>query len=217
MGFPQMITAHFRARVRLFASVLAATALMLTGLVTSPASAAGVTTVTKQLDDTQNAGFTAPDTFVTGALVRYRITATCSSNTTDCGVVTISDALAAGLDFVEVIKPAGLIPSSASYASSTRTVTIKAGNATTPMPDGGQMEFILVARVGSGFAGGTIPNTSTITNTTDPGTVNTSQTVTIKVLNPQSPTGASTSSRTRPQPSPRVKRSSSASASSARI
>ena len=184
MGFPQMNTAHFRARVRLFASVLAATALMLTGLVTSPASAAGVTTVTKQLDDTQNAGFTAPDTFVTGALVRYRITATCSSNTTDCGVVTISDALAAGLDFVEVIRPAGLIPSSASYASSTRTVTIKAGNATTPMPDGGQMEFILVARVGSGFAGGTIPNTSTITNTTDPGTLNTSQTVTIKVPAP---------------------------------
>ena len=50
------------------------------------AAAAGVGTITKELDATQGAGFTAPNTFETGALVRYRITASCSSNETDCGI-----------------------------------------------------------------------------------------------------------------------------------
>lgn len=165
-------------------SVIAAFAMVLMGLVMTPASAVGTTSVTKQLDDTQGPGFTAPNTFATGALVRYRITVPCSSNTGDCGIATVKDVLDPALTYVEVIKPAGAIPSSASYDTATHTVSITAGSASSPMPDGGQMEFILVARVATTDADGIIPNQATVTNSTQPGVVAKSAIVEIKVPKP---------------------------------
>jgi hypothetical protein len=77
------------------------------GIVT-PAYAEGVADIGKSLDSTQGPGFTAPNSFETGALVRYRITLSCSSNTSDCGVGKFTDTLEPGLTPVDIRRPGRL-------------------------------------------------------------------------------------------------------------
>jgi len=138
------------------------------------AEAAGVGTITKELDATQGGGFTAPDTFETGALVRYRITASCSSNETDCGIGTITDVLDPRLEYSNTVLPTTALPLNVSQTGGTVTITI--GNGGTPWPDGNTLEFVIVARVKS-TASGVIPNQATITTTDGP--TNQSEIVTI--------------------------------------
>ena len=61
---------------RLLAALVALT-LSILGMAT-PAHAAAAADIAKELDATQGRGFTSPDTFEVGALVRYRITVSCS-------------------------------------------------------------------------------------------------------------------------------------------
>ena len=91
------------------------TLLMVAGVMTVAAPTAGaadtpVATITKELDTTQGAGFTAPNTFQTGALVRYRLQFQCSSLTVPCDTGTITDVLDPNLDFVQVVPPPGAPP-----------------------------------------------------------------------------------------------------------
>ena len=170
--------------------LLALTLALLLGLVTvgaaapSPALAAtgtGGLQVTKQLDTVQGQGFTAPNTFQTGALVRYRIAVSCSSNEIDCGVITIVDDLDPNLVFQSVIKPTTPLPITTSAAGSD-PVQIVIGTSTTPVPGGTTLEFILVAKVVSSSTTGIIPNDASGTSTS--GGTATSDVVNINVPKP---------------------------------
>jgi len=149
---------------RLVTAVMAA-ALAVLG-VAVPAYAAGSPDIAKALDATQGAGYTAPSTFAVGALVRYRLTLTCSSNTTDCGASTMSDVLNSGLTPVQVVLPTAStdgtplsFPLSQSISGQTMTVTL--GSAAKPWPDGNSLEVVVVAKV-NGTVTGTIPNSATL-------------------------------------------------------
>jgi uncharacterized repeat protein (TIGR01451 family)/LPXTG-motif cell wall-anchored protein len=150
-------------RVRAMASAVVVTALALLGLNTAPAMAVGVGTIAKTLDAVQGAGFTAPNTFQTGGLVRYNLAISCSSNTTDCGIGTITDVLDPDLEYVGIVQPtqtAPIIPVSAS--ASGQTVTIIVGSSAVPWPDGNKLNIVLVARVRP-TASGIIPNQASLT------------------------------------------------------
>jgi uncharacterized repeat protein (TIGR01451 family)/fimbrial isopeptide formation D2 family protein len=150
-------------RLRRLAAAIVVGALALLGLHVVPAQAAGVGTIAKKLDPVQGAGFTAPDTFQTGALVRYTLNISCSSNTTDCGIGKITDVLDPNLEYVGIVQPTQttpVIPVSAS--ASGQTVTITVGSASVPWPDGNKLNIVLVARVRP-TAAGTIPNQATLT------------------------------------------------------
>jgi len=148
-------------------------------LVVSPnvAHAVGAGVITKALDGTQGGGFTAPNTFETGALVRYRLTASCNSNVSSCEIGTITDVLDPRLEYMGIVKPVTTVPINAT--SSGQTVTITLGTAASPWPDGNQLEIILVARVRNS-ATGTIPNQSSITTTGGP----TSQSQIVNIITP---------------------------------
>jgi hypothetical protein len=149
----------FEWHLRRWALALTAALLAVLGIVT-PAYAEGVADISKALDTTQGAGFTAPNTFQSGALVRYRITLSCSSNTSDCGVGKFSDVLEPGLVPVDVVLPTTTLPLSKSISGQTVSVTI--GTTAAPWPDSSTLELVVVARV-TGTRVGTIPNTGTIT------------------------------------------------------
>lgn len=150
-------------RVRRVVAGVVVALLGLLGLTTLPASAAGVGTIGKALDATQGGGYTAPNTFQTGALVRYRLSISCSSNTSDCGVGTITDVLDPNLEYVGIVQPtqtAPVIPVAAS--ASGQTVTITVGSASVPWPDGNKLDITLIVRVRP-TATGTIDNQATLT------------------------------------------------------
>lgn len=181
-----LLRAHGRAR-RIWvgtAAVVTAFALLVSWLapVASAATASGGLQVVKQLDAVQGAGFTAPNSFVTGALVRYRITMSCSSNTSGCGVVTLVDPLDSHLSYQSVIPPTTSLPIQAPTATGTNPVTIVVGTPTSPVPAGTTLEFVIVAKVVDRPAGGTIPNE--ISGTTTTGGAATSDIVTISVPEP---------------------------------
>ena len=144
--------------------VLAAVLLLTTvvvGTTVSPVAAAGAATITKVLDPIQGAGYTAPNTFQTGANVRYRLTFQCSSLTTPCVTGTITDVLDPNLDFVQVIPPSSTdVIVTSSWDEPSRTVTVNL----TSFDDGDSGEIVIVARVKGSTPGGTvIPNSGSIT------------------------------------------------------
>ena len=154
-------------------------------------------TVTKERDPVQSAGYTAPDTFQTGALVRYRLTFACSSNVSSCGVGTFTDVLDPALQYSSIIFPTTAAggapapvfstPSVSAYSATTgTTVSFTIGTAAKPWPDGNTFEAVLVAKVRSDYAGGTVPNQGSISVTKDgvPGPTNLSQKVNIVVPSP---------------------------------
>lgn len=151
-------------RLRRFAAAVVIGAMALLGIQAAPASAAGVGTISKLLDLVQGAGFTSPNTFQTGALVRYSLAISCSSNTTDCGIGTITDVLDPNLEYVGIVQPTQtttpVLPVSAS--ASGQTVTITVGSASVPWQGGGKLNIVLVARVRA-TASGLIPNQATLT------------------------------------------------------
>ncbi|MFZ2501843.1 MAG: hypothetical protein WAW88_04095, partial [Nocardioides sp.] len=140
-----------------------------------PAQAVGTGAISKQLDGTQGNGFTAPNTFATGALVRYRLTVSCSSLQTDCGIGTVIDDLDPQLEYVGIVRPTTNVPIAAAAVG--QRVTLTLGTAASPWPDGNTLEIVLIARVRT-TATGAIPNTSSITTTDGP--TQQSQTVTIQ-------------------------------------
>lgn len=166
---------------RLLAALVALT-LSILGMAT-PAHAAAAADIAKQLDATQGRGFTSPDTFEVGALVRYRITVSCSSLDTACVTGTVTDVLDPNLQFVQVIAPVAknndgqTLP--ITTTTSGQTVTTTVGSSAAPLQGGNSLELVLVARVKSTPASGTIPNQASIAVPGAP-TVN-SEIVTIKV------------------------------------
>lgn len=177
-------------RLRRFLAALVIGTMTLLGIQAAPAVAAvgdgGVGSISKSLDSIQSGGFTAPNTFATGSLVRYSLAIGCSSLTTNCGASYITDVLDPNLEYVGIVQPtqttAPIIPVSAS--ASGQTVTINVGSTTVPFPDGAKLNIVLVAKVRS-TATGTIPNVATLTTnlgtttsqivniTTPPATANT--------------------------------------------
>ncbi len=150
-------------RLRRLAAAIVVGALALLGLHVVPAQAAGVGSIAKALDPVQGGGFTAPNTFQTGALVRYSLSISCSSNTTDCGIGKITDVLDPNLEYVGIVQPtqtAPVIPVSAS--ASGQTVTINVGSAATPWPDGNKLDITLIVRVRAS-ATGSIDNQASLT------------------------------------------------------
>ena len=166
---------------RLLAALVALT-LSILGMAT-PAHAAAAADIAKELDATQGRGFTSPDTFEVGALVRYRITVSCSSLDTACVTGTVTDVLDPNLQFVQVIAPVAknndgqTLP--ITTTTSGQTVTTTVGSSAAPLQGGNSLELVLVARVKSTPASGTIPNQASIAVPGAP-TVN-SEIVTIKV------------------------------------
>lgn len=159
----------FTHRVWLALVVVVALALSTVVLGTGPARAAGAGTVTKELDATQGVGFTAPRTFQTGSLVRYRLTAQCSSLTAPCGVGTLTDVLDPNLAFVNIPAVSTTLPFGHTYDESSRTLTVTIGSSDQPWLDGQSLEFVIVARVLTApAAGGVIPNQASLTVTDGP-------------------------------------------------
>ena len=150
--------------------------------VPTKAYAVGVGTISKTLDPVQEGGFSGTNTFATGSLVRYDLSVSCSSNTSDCGIGTIIDQLDPNLEYVGIVAPtqstSPAIPVVPSVSG--QTVTIKVGSATIPWPDSNKLDITLVVRVRSS-ATGTINNQATLT--TNGGTT-TSQIVPITVPAP---------------------------------
>jgi fimbrial isopeptide formation D2 family protein/uncharacterized repeat protein (TIGR01451 family) len=131
----------------------------------TPALAVGGADISKTLDGTQGTGFTAPNRFTIGSLVRYNLRISCSSLQTSCGTGTVSDRLDPNLDFVRVIPPTGADVPPISTQANGQDVTVTVG------PDfaaGTTLELVLVARVTSAPADGTIPNQATISVTDGP-------------------------------------------------
>jgi len=141
--------------------------------------------ITKSLDATQGAGFTSPDNFQTGSLVRYRIKISCLTLTYPCYTGTVTDVLPASLIPVQVILPPNSTVAMSSSISG-QTVTINAGNATgdasTRFDGGDSAEAVIVARVNGNFNGGTIDNQAHVQLPNDTG--KDSEIVTIKVPAP---------------------------------
>ena len=162
----------------IFAS-LVALALALLG-VASPgtAFAAGSGDISKELDSVQGAGFTAPNTFQTGALVRYRIIVSCSSNEIGCKDASVTDVLDPNLTPVDVVLPNTTLPLTKNISGQTVTLTI--GDAAHVWPDSNTLEFVIVARV-KDSATGIIPNQATLTIE---GIDNVSQPIDIQVPQP---------------------------------
>ncbi len=153
-----------------------------------PPSYAG--TVTKEVDPVQSSGYTAPNTFQTGSLVRYRLTFACSSNVSSCGVGTFTDVLDPALQYNSIIFPTasaggGPVPTFTNQTSG-QTVKFTIGTAANPWPDGNTFEVVLVARVRGNYTGGTVPNQGSISVIKDgvAGPTNVSQTVDIVVPTP---------------------------------
>ena len=73
--------------------------------VPTKAYAVGVGTISKTLDPVQGGGFSGTNTFATGSLVRYDLSVSCSSNTSDCGIGTIIDQLDPNLEYVGIVAP----------------------------------------------------------------------------------------------------------------
>ncbi len=178
--------AHGRSRRALVGGLAIAVAFALLATCFAPraaaATASGGLQVVKQLDAVQGAGFTAPDSFVTGALVRYRITMSCSSNTTGCGVVTLVDDIDPNLEYESVIPPTTSLPIQSPTETGSDPVSIVVGTPGTPVPAGTTLEFVIVAKVVGRPADGTIPNE--ISGTTTTGGAATSDVVTITVPAP---------------------------------
>ena len=154
------------ARMRRFAAAVVITAMTLLGIQASSAWAAAAADITKALDGTQGAGFTAPDTFQTGSLVRYRLLVSCSSLDTACVTGTVTDVLDPNLAFVQVIAPVAknnagqTMPITTTVSGQTVTTTI--GSAAAPFQGGNTVELVLVARVLSRPASGVIPNQASV-------------------------------------------------------
>ena len=150
---------------RLLAALVALT-LSILGMAT-PAHAAALADISKALDSVQGGGFTAPDTFETGALVRYRLTVSCSSLDTHCVTATVTDTLEPYLTFVQVVAPTvknslgQTLP--ISTTTSGQTVTVKVGTTTAPFTGGTTVELVLVAKVTGYPPDGTIDNHATVT------------------------------------------------------
>lgn len=177
-----------RRRIARLTALWLAVALLFAGLLHAPRAVAvdvGVGTVAKALDPVQGVGFTAPNTFATGALVRYRLTASCSSNVQNCGIGTITDTLDPNLQFQSVVFP-GNTSLPMSHSETGQQVTITLGSGTNPWPDGNTLEIVLVAKVRADFLGGTIPNQASIsTKSTDGATTGpTSQSQVVQIVVP---------------------------------
>lgn len=80
-----------------------------------------------------------------GDVIRYRIRFECSSLTTTCGVMEITDVLQAGLIYLP--PPASSVPAgfSINYASGTRTITITKDD--NDLLDGSQYDAVIAVRV----------------------------------------------------------------------
>ena len=152
-------SAPFGSSRRIIAALLAVTVATL-GIAATGAQAVGTGDIEKTLDATQGTGFTAPNTFSAGSLVRYNVKVSCSSNTSDCGIGTLVDSLPAGVTFKNVVSPVTSLP--LNVASSGQTVTITIGDASTPWPDGSTLEFVIVGTV-TGTVTGTLNNQASIT------------------------------------------------------
>ena len=174
------------ARVRRFAAAVVITAMTLLGIQASSAWAAAGADITKELDGTQGGGFTAPRTFETGALVRYRITVSCSGNDADCIQAAVTDVLEPYLTFVQVIAPTTTnslgqtLPITTSTSGQTVTTTI--GSVAAPFQGGNTVELVLVAKVTGYPPDGTIDNKA---NVSFPGWSRDSDVVTINVPKPK--------------------------------
>ncbi|MGN8553882.1 UNVERIFIED_CONTAM: carboxypeptidase regulatory-like domain-containing protein [Microbacterium sp. SLM126] len=150
---------------RIRRAIAALTAIAVAGMLAvvgvAPAHAAdAVATITKALDSTQGAGFSAPNTFEAGSLVRYRIAYQCASLTDPCVTGQITDVLDPRLEFVQVIVPSGSTTTvTSSYDAATHTVTADISN----FQDGTGGELILIARVAADAPAGVIPNDAAIT------------------------------------------------------
>ncbi len=155
-------SSHDRRATTTISRLLTAIAVAIVGLVI-PAGAkmasAAAATLTKNLDSIQGTGFTGPNTFQAGSLVRYRLQFQCSSLSEPCGTGTITDVLDPNLDFVQIVQPttgATIIGSTWDETSHTATVNLSNFN------DGTTSEIILIARVKATAPAGTIPNDATI-------------------------------------------------------
>jgi len=116
-------------------------------------------TITKALDSTQGAGFTMPNSFQTGSLVRYRLAFQCSSLTVACDTAAITDVLDLNLDFVQVIPPvSGITTATSNWDQATHTLTTSLAN----LAAGATGEIILIAKVNARPATGVIPNSAQI-------------------------------------------------------
>ena len=135
--------------------------------VSTPAHAAALADIDKALDSVQGGGFTPDDTFETGALVRYRITVSCSSLDTDCVTAVVTDVLDPHLTFVQVVAPTvkNSLGQTLPITSSTsgQTVTVNLGTAAAPFTGGQNVELVLVAKVTGYPPDGTIDNHATVT------------------------------------------------------
>ena len=174
----------FNRRTQSGISLLLAILLGFLGLGVTTATAAtgtGGIQVTKELDLTQGAGFTAPNTFETGSLVRYRISVSCSSNVEDCGVMTVTDNFDPNLTFQALIPPTTSLPISKPPVGMDPLV-FTIGSAAAPVEGGTTLEFIVVAKVSGDPTSGTIPNEAAAVSTS--GGTATSDVVTIKVPDP---------------------------------
>ncbi|HRE00374.1 MAG TPA: isopeptide-forming domain-containing fimbrial protein, partial [Ilumatobacteraceae bacterium] len=142
------------------AAIVATTATVVVVPVAPAAYAAGAATITKTLDDTQGAGYTAPDTFQAGALVRYRLRYQCSSLEEPCVTGTITDVLDPNLEYVSVIPPSSTaVTVTPSFDVATNTLTVTLGS----FDDDDSGDLVVVARVKSATPGGTeIPNQASI-------------------------------------------------------
>ena len=184
-------------RVLLSAVLLLTTVVV--GTTVTPAAAAGAATITKVLDPIQGAGYTAPNTFQTGANVRYRLTFQCSSLSTPCVTGTITDVLDPNLDFVQVIPPSSTaVTVTSSWDEPSRTVTVNL----TSFDDGDSGEIVIVARVKGSTPGGTvIPNSGSIT--VPDGPIVTTPAVNIQVPGP-TPSWGIIKNKTAPSADPTV-------------
>ena len=140
--------------LRRVVSLAIAFVLSIAGLLALPptAQAASGLSITKELDPTQGPnGFIAPNSFQTGALVRYRIALSCSSLETSCINTKITDVLPGNLAYVQIVPGAlqntkgQTVPITG--AISGQTLTISVGSTAIPFEDGMQASVVVVARV----------------------------------------------------------------------
>lgn len=134
-------------------TAIAASSVLWFGAV--PAAADGVVdlTITQGLSATQGGGFTAPNTFMTGAKVSFDVDLTCSG-TADCGTVTLDDSLDPALSFVSASSSSPNV----SVVPAGNGATITVGTAAAPLTAGSSVRVTLIALVKPSASPGTASN-----------------------------------------------------------
>ena len=111
-------------------------------------------------------------TVETGQMFQYRITASCNNLTTDCGDLTLTDTLPAGLTLLDVSGPLEVLPATTAaigFVSDTSglptTLVIRNKRAAEPgarpFADGEIVEFLITVRVNLNATPGTLSNNLT--------------------------------------------------------